>query len=305
MSPAHDGQLFILAFDHRGTLERGIFGIKDRPPTKTEEKEIGNAKAVIFDAFLSARDSVPDPSGLGILVDEQYGSEIAREAAGRGIQFAVAAEASGSPEFAFAYGDDFGAHIETLSPTYVKALVRYNPQGDLAVNQRSAGRLRQLCRWLADSTPRLLLEVVVPATPGQLAAVGGDIRRYDAELRPALMRGALEQLKGAGVEPAVWKVEGLERRDDHELLVAAGRQGGRIDARFLVLGRAASDDIVETWLRAAAPVGGYEGFAIGRTLWWTPLERHLAGQISREEAVAQIAARYSGMIEVYKSASAP
>src|SRR6476646_7780928 len=101
-------------------------------------------------------------------------------------------EKSGQNEFDFEFGEQFGDHIREFSPTFAKVLVRYNPGGDR----------------------EFLFELLVPAEPAQLAHFGGDADRYDRELRPDLMIEAIGELHAAGIEPDVWKIEGLDARGE-------------------------------------------------------------------------------------------
>jgi 5-dehydro-2-deoxygluconokinase len=107
-------------------------------------------------------------------------------------------------------------------------LVRYNPEGDPALNRRQAERLRRLSEYLRGrGQSRYMFELLVPAEKAQLDRVGGDTKRYDRELRPGLMVRAIHELQDAGVEPDVWKIEGLGRREDCATVVSAARRGGR------------------------------------------------------------------------------
>ena len=114
----------------------------------------------------------------------------------------------------------------------------------------------------------------------------------------------LAELQDAGVEPDIWKIEGLEAREDCELVVDQAQAGGRKDARCVVLGRGADLGRVAHWLKVAAPVAGYVGLAIGRTIWSEALSEHQAGRLEREAAIMQIAANYRQMIDVYADAAA-
>lgn len=301
MSSLQDSQLYILAFDHRGSFQ-GIFGIIGRDPTPAETEEMAKAKQLIFDGFLLAQKRAASPRGMGILIDERFAAHIAEQARERNVPFALGVEKSGQDEFAFEYDEDFGTHIEKFQPSFVKALVRYNPQGDHALNLRQAARLCQLVDWLQARPPRLLLEVIVPPTAVQLQFVDGDRLRYDREFRPRLMQEALLELHEAKVEPALWKLEGLERQEDCEQIASIARAGGRHNVGCLVLGRGADQGTVEQWLCTAAPVSGYEGFAVGRTIWSPPLTSYLRSDVSRSEAVQDIATRYLHAVEVYRRA---
>ncbi len=170
------------------------------------------------------------------------------------------------------------------------------------MNRRQAERLHELSEWLHENDRKFLFELLVPATDDQLESVGGDSDRYDAELRPELMRRAIEDLQQAGVEADIWKIEGVDERSDCEMLVRQARTGGREGVVCVVLGRGADDDKVDAWLRAGAPVEGYVGFAIGRSIWWDALKGFLDGSIEREDAAQQISRNYRRFIEVYSDA---
>ena len=99
----------------------------------------------------------------------------------------------------------------------------------------------------------------MPAEDAQLETVGGDADRYDAELRPELMRRAIAEIQDAGIEVDIWKIEGVDERSDCEMLVAQARTGGRDGVVCVVLGRGADDAKVDHWLAQAAPVDGFVG----------------------------------------------
>jgi myo-inositol catabolism protein IolC len=296
--------LYILPFDHRGSFETGMFGWKG-VLTADQTAQIAAAKQVIYDGFQKAvLDGAPREKG-GILVDEQFGAAILRDAAEKGITFACPAEKSGQEEFDFEYGEDFAAHIESIHPTFCKVLVRYNPEGDVTLNRRQADRLKRLSDYLHIANRSLFMfELLVPAEKGQLETVNGDKKAYDFKLRPALMAGAIEQLQNAGVEPDVWKIEGLDRREDCEKIVSTARAGGRNVVGCIVLGRGEDDQKVRTWLTTAASVPGFIGFAVGRTDFWDPLVAWLDKKTTREAAVNEIARHYREFVDLFQSAAA-
>ncbi len=302
MALGYDRPLYVLAFDHRGSFQRTFFGVTGEP-SPGEVARIADAKQVIFEGFLEALARGASREHGGVLVDEEFGADIARAARAEGLLFAMPVERSGQEEFDFAYGEAFGAHIEDFDPSFAKVLVRYNPEGDARVNARQAERLRRLSDWLHRRSRRFLFELLVPATDAQLAAVEGDPGRYDREVRPGLMVRAVRELQEAGVEPDVWKIEGLDRREDCEAVARAVRAGGRDGVACVVLGRGADEAAVEHWLRQGAGVPGYVGFAIGRTIWWDPLEAYVKGEAGREEAAGGIAANYLRFVGVYEEAA--
>src|SRR6202453_4628342 len=139
--------LYILPFDHRGSFETGMFGWKGAL-TAEQTAQIAAAKQVIYDGFQEAVVKGAPKAKGGILVDEQFGAAILRDASDKGFTFACPAEKSGQEEFDFEYGEDFAAHIEAFHPTFSKVLVRYNAEGDQALNKRQADRLRRLSDYL-------------------------------------------------------------------------------------------------------------------------------------------------------------
>jgi len=304
MSLGYSGKLYILAFDHRGSFQKKMFGIEG-DPTPEQTETIADAKHLIFEGLQKATEQGVDPHATGCLVDEQFGAPngIPSQAKESGLLLAMPVEKSGQDEFDFDYGDDFGAHIEQFDPDFSKVLVRYNPDADREMNRRQAERLKRLSDWLHEHDRKFLFELLVPAEEAQLKGVGGDEERYDAELRPELMRRAIEELQDIGIEADIWKIEGIDTREDCERIVQTCRRDGRDGVICVVLGRGANDEKVDHWLRQGAPVTGYAGFAIGRTIWWDALKGYLDGDLQREDAAAQIARNYMRFVEVYDEAA--
>ena len=304
MNIGYDKPLYIQPFDHRGSFQTKMFGWKG---TLTEEQiaQIAAAKQVIYDGFKAALAAGVPKEKAGILVDEQFGAAILRDAAAKGYTTACPAEKSGQDEFDFQYGEDFGKHIETFNPTFCKVLVRYNPEGDEALNRKQSARLKRLSDYLHSESHRLFMfELLVPAEKAQLDRVNGDKKAYDLEIRPGLMARAIEQLQDAGVEADVWKIEGLDRREDCEQIVKVAHRKGRDKVGCIILGRGEDDKKVYEWLTTAAKVPGFIGFAVGRTVFWEPLVEWRDKKITREAAVTEIARRYQGFVDVFEKARA-
>jgi myo-inositol catabolism protein IolC len=303
MKPGYDQKLYILAFDHRGSFQKKFFGIEGEPDPE-QTAMIADAKHLIFEGLQQAVAAGADASVTGVLVDEQFGGSVPEEARAQGLKLAMPAERSGQNMFDFQYGEDFAKHIEQFDPDFVKVLVRYNPDGDAQENSEQVAKLKRLSDWLAAHDRRFLFELLVPAEEAQLQAVDGDTDRYDAELRPELMRRTIAALQDAKLEVDIWKIEGVDERSDCEMLVAQARSGGRDGVVCVVLGRGADDAKVDQWLQAAAPVDGFVGFAIGRSIWWEPLKAYVDGKIDRAAGARKIAENYLRFIAVYERAKA-
>ena len=304
MNIGYDKPLYIQPFDHRGSFQTKMFGWKGTL-TDAQTAEIAAAKQVIYDGFKDALTAGVPKEKAGILVDEQFGAAILRDAKAHGYTTACPAEKSGQDEFDFEYGDEFAKHIEAVDPTFCKVLVRYNPEGDETLNRQQSARLKRLSDYLHSESHRLFMfELLVPAEKAQLDQVNGDKKAYDLELRPGLMARAIEQLQDAGVEADVWKIEGLDRREDCERIVAGARRKGRDKVGCIILGRGEDDKKVYEWLTTAAKVPGFIGFAVGRTVFWEPLIDWRAKKMTREAAVAEVARRYRQLVDTFENARA-
>ena len=292
--------LYILPFDHRGSFQTKLFGWTGQL-TAEQTAQIADSKDVIYEGFLTALKSGVPEQKAGILVDEQFGLAIHEDASKHGYTRACPAEKSGQAEFDFEYGQDFAAHIEKIRPTFCKVLVRYNPEGDRALNVRQAAKLKQLSDYLHDkSTSFFMFELLVPPEKEELEHLEGDKNAYDHELRPRLMAQAIEELQNAGVEPDVWKIEGLDRRTDCENIVRIARRGGRDKVGCIILGRNETDEKVREWLVTASTVPGFIGFAVGRTCFWNPLVDWLAKKITRDDASKEVGRRYLSFVEGFE-----
>jgi myo-inositol catabolism protein IolC len=309
--------LCLLAMDHRASLARDVYGVPEPDAELTDR--IRRDKQHIFAGLLEVRRDHHARAHLGVLVDEHYGSEVARRARALGVPLAMPVEASGHPWFTPEYGSlDDGRwleHLEAFAPQVVKVLVRDNPDLDPDPRRAQLEQLATLGSRLDRVRYRFMIELLVPATADQLRSCGGDPDRYDAELRPGLTEQVITEFHRGGVAPDLWKVEGLETTQAAIDVVAAARHGlddaagpadTRLDqARCIVLGRDAPADRLDRWLTTAAGVDGFVGFAIGRSIWEPPLRAHLAGQIGGTDLSHQVAANLTHYLEVYLRARRP
>lgn len=302
MKIGYNRPLYVLPFDHRHSYVSGLFHFTP-PLTPHQRAAVIDSKRLIYDGFKEAIRTGLPKDRAGVLVDEEFGADILRDAVRDKYVTAMSTETSGSAEFEFEYGTAFAAHIEAFAPTFAKVLVRYNPEDDAALNQRQTARLKELSDYCHRTARLFMFELLVPATPEQMARVGGEQSRYDLELRPGLLLATIKALQTAGVEPDVWKIEGLDLREDCQRVVALARRDGRTDVGCIVLGRGADEAKVVEWLETAASVPGFIGFAVGRTSFWDPVADYLAKHIPRNEAVNRIAMRYNEWASIFERAS--
>lgn len=299
MTLGYTSPLYLLPFDHRHSYVTGIFQFT-APLTGDEHNIVAESKRVIYDGFLQALgEGVPSPRA-GILVDEEFGASILRDAIERGYVTALSTEKSGSDEFDFEYGTRFAEHIESFGPTFAKVLVCYNPEGDAALNGRQTARLAQLSDYCRTAKQRFMFELLVPATTAQMDRAEGNKQIFDRRIRPELMLQTIRALRDAGVEPDIWKIEGLDRREDCERVVEMARRDGRGHVSCIVLGRGADETKVVSWLETAASVPGFIGFAVGRTTFWDAVADYEARRVTRQEAVIRVAHRYREWATIFE-----
>jgi myo-inositol catabolism protein IolC len=303
MQPGYDKPLYLLPFDHRNSYVRGMFDYT-MPLDVVQQAVVEDSKQLIYEAFLIALQGKVPKEAAGVVVDEEFGANILRDARKRGYVTAASVERSGTDEFQFEYGDAYADHIEAFDPTFAKVLVRYNTGDDAPMNLRQVKRLASLSAYCLRSGRRLMLELLVPPTQPQLQKVQGDKSAYDTRLRPGLMRDAMRALQNAGVEPAVWKIEGLDKAEDCERTVDVAQRDGRDSVTCIVLGRGADDAKVRGWLQTAAAVKGFTGFAVGRTSFFDAVADFESRKSPREEAAQRIATRYARWVAIFENARA-
>jgi myo-inositol catabolism protein IolC len=302
--PVPDSELFILAMDHRDSLAKDLYGISGEP-SKADRDRIAAGKLLIFNGLVAALAVDDETRGeAGVLVDERYGAAVAAQTPARGITLAMPIERSGQDVFTFEYGADWLEHVEDFDPAHVKVLVRDNPQAEAGNRRIQFDRLATVSSALHDAGRSFLFELLVPATGEQLASVGGDALRYDTDVRPDLTVRVIADMQSAGVEPHIWKIEGLETAAAAAAVVEVARAGGRDAVRCIVLGRDAPRERLDKWLDIAAATDGFCGFAIGRSIWEQPLAEHLAGRLTGDDLADRVASAYLHFATTYRAASA-
>jgi myo-inositol catabolism protein IolC len=291
-------QIFALAFDHRNSLRRDFMHLTGQPAPEQHSTMVA-AKGVVTDALIEAAPQV-SPDTPVLLIDHEYGGQFVPRAQAAGVKVAMPVEESGQAELRYLCDGHPERVVDAHHPDYVKVLIRYNPGGDTAMNARQRGRLRQLSDWLDGRPERLMLELLVPPEPAQLAAVADDQSRFDRETRAGLTVTAIDQIADDGLRPALWKIEGPESREDAARIAEAVRSADP-DTGCLVLGRGADDAAVRRWLAIAAVTEGFTGFAVGRTIWWDAL-RAFTADGDADSAVRAVTARYLDLVRYYRAA---
>jgi len=290
-------QLYILPFDHRATFSKGLFGYQE-PLTKAQHNRVKAAKQMIWQAFVNVWSKSKNKEALGILVDEEFGSEIQKAAATLDAVRILTTEKSGQNVFDFEYGAKFGEHIVKFKPDYAKVLVRYNP-ADKEANKIQLKNLKKINDFCAKKNIGFLFELLVPATATQLKNYKTK-EKYDLKLRPILTRKAIFEIRKAKIEPDIWKLEAMSSKSDWQKLIDVVKTQNKKDAKIIVLGRAGSKALVSFWLKTASGFEDIIGFAVGRTIFFPPLQKYLKKELSKAQAINLIAKNFQYFIELWR-----
>ena len=284
-------RLFLLAFDHRQSLRTILeeAGHSDATP---------EVKGLVADGFARALLSVEDPRAAGILIDFEVGADVASRAREQGWVFALALEESGRRQLGISF-DRVEHALKSYQPTFGKVLIRYNPGDPEEERRRQADLVRAVGQLCSERGAGLMLELLVPPLPTDVARTGGSLRLFDSELRPHLTVDAVNQIRSQGIHPAAWKVEGFSHPNHYHAVSAAILEGAKVAPLILTLGRGAELETVRGWLEASAGVPGYSGFAVGRSVWQEPVLAVLSGSIPRWRGVEEVAERYLDLIGVF------
>lgn len=302
----YDRPLFVQPFDHRGSFTKGFFGLKGQPEINTRHDQhspVADAKTLVYRGLLHSIELGVARETLGILIDTQFGSAIIADAKAKGIPVSVCVEKSGQDIFDFEYGECWQDHLRFIRPDIVKVLVRHHPHVDPAGRREQMARLKLISDWIhAHDDTYYMFELLVPALTDEDKSFGD---RYDTERRPGLMIEAIRELQDFGIEPDIWKIEGLERAEDAVAVAAQTRNTpARANVGNILLGRGADKASVHRWLQVAAPLDGYIGFAVGRTNFSEPLKKYLAAPspATAQAAVEEIGRNFKECVDIWLAA---
>lgn len=292
--------LYILPFDHKTSFITKLFGWDYAALTPEQRAAVADTRMMTYEGFEKALAMGIPKAEAAVLTDEEFGDGVLRAAAKKGFATMVTTEKSGQEMFTFEYGTDWQGHIEKYTPLFIKALIRYNPEGDKEVNKKQLEALQPFVAYGREKGYKVLFEPLIPATQEQLETCKGDKITYDTQLRPQLTVQMIREFQEAGVDPDVWKIEGFTKSSAYEQVVTQARSGEeRSEVGVIILGRGGDMAHVDEWIRAGAAVDGVIGFAVGRTVFYDPIEKFHKGELSREAAVKEIADNFYHFYTVF------
>ena len=294
----YNKKLFILPFDHRSSFMK-LFGFTNPQLTPEEKEIISFAKKIIYKAFEEAVSLGVPKEQAAILVDEEYGDKIIQDAINQKYNVILTTEKSGQKEFTFEYGDEFERHIEKYKPSFVKALIHYNPNDDPLSKMRQQQKLEILSNYCHQNSYKFLLELLVTPTEQQFKSVNGNIELYDTQIRPDLTVKAIQELQNSNIEPDIWKIEGMESQDSYKIVVLQVQKGERRNVGIVISGRGEVQDKVKEWIKAGRKIKGVIGFAVGKTIFWEPLIEYKNGKIEKEKVIETVSSNFLHFYHIF------
>ncbi|NCN07329.1 DUF2090 domain-containing protein [Candidatus Falkowbacteria bacterium] len=285
-----DKQLLILPFDHRSSFSKNILGISGKLNLK-QKKEISDLKKIIFEGFLTVYKKYDIKDYFGILVDEEYGLSVLKQAKKNKAIVCLPVEKSGQKELKFEYGSAFGLHIKKINPDYVKVLVRYNPLNK-EVNKKQLARLKTLGDFCAKNNYKIILELLVPPTEYDLKKSKTE-DKYNNTLRLKRSVGAIKEIKKF-LAVDTWKLEYFSQAGWRKIIRTVGK-----NSKIILLGRGENKAVVDGWIEDAAGFSQIVGFAIGRTIFLEELKKYHAGKITKKTAILKISNNFDYFVKLW------
>jgi len=267
----------VFAFDHRMQLE----AMEGASP-----ENISEFKKLCLEAALKVQDGRP---GYGILCDSRLGRDALFAAAGTGLWIGHPVEWPGSrpltlePEI----GPDFGGLSEWPLEHVVKVLCFCHPDDDAATRAAQEDTITRLFHACRRNRLEMLLEII----PSKVGPV-------DDQTSARLIRRFYE----IGIFPDWWKLEPFTTDAAWAAACAAITENDPHVRGIVVLGLDAPEEDLAVSLRLAASHELVKGFAVGRTIFAEAARAWLAGQITSEQAVAQMESRYARLCRIWDEA---
>ena len=271
--------LRVFAFDHRMQLEE----MAGYTPAKG-----GAFKGLCLKAALQVADG---GNGYGILCDNRIGRAALHAASGSGLWIGRPAEWPGSRPLALEpeLGADCGGLQEWAREDVVKVLCFCHPDDDAAMRAQQEAKVAELFTAARRNGLDFLLEII----PSKVGPVD--------DMTTARLIG---QFYAAGIYPDWWKLEPMQTRAAWQNAIDAIEAHDRHTRGIVVLGLDAPEAELAASFKVAAGFPLVRGFAVGRTIFGAVARDWLAGTISDDAAVAQMAARYARLCEIWDAARA-
>ncbi|MER8749472.1 5-dehydro-2-deoxygluconokinase [Mesorhizobium sp. M1050] len=272
--------LMALACDHRVQLE-DVAAKAGANPARIEEFKVLAVKAAAKVA--AGRD------GYGMLIDEKYGRKAMFEFARHPFAWlGRPVELPGSRPLRFEFSQDIGSQLTEWPVDHcIKCLCFYHPDDPAALKEEQQQKLRALFEGARKVGRELLIEIIA-----------GKHGKLDDTTIPR----ALEELYALGIKPDWWKLEPQASSGAWAKIEAVILKHDPWCRGVVLLGLEAPQDELEAAFAATAKAPIVKGFAVGRTIFVHAAEQWLAGKMSDDEAIADMAQRFEQLTEAWLAA---
>ncbi|WP_256752523.1 5-dehydro-2-deoxygluconokinase [Mesorhizobium sp. Mes31] len=272
--------LMALACDHRVQLE-DVAAKAGADPARIRDFKVLAVKAAAKVA--AGRD------GYGMLIDEKHGRKAMFEFAHHPFSWlGRPVELPGSRPLRFEFSQDIGSQLTEWPVDHcIKCLCFYHPDDPAALKEEQQQKLRALFEAARKVGRELLIEIIA-----------GKHGRLDDTTIPR----ALEELYALGIKPDWWKLEPQASAGAWAKIEAVILKHDPWCRGVVLLGLEAPQDELEAAFAATANAPIVKGFAVGRTIFVHAAEQWLAGKMSDDEAVADMASRFEQLTEAWLAA---
>ncbi|SHM36165.1 bifunctional 5-dehydro-2-deoxygluconokinase/5-dehydro-2-deoxyphosphogluconate aldolase [Roseibium suaedae] len=273
-------EMRVFAFDHRIQLEEMA------DAAGVSHDKIGEFKGLCLKA---ARDVAGGRSGYGILCDSRLGREALYEAAGTGLWIGHPVEWPASrpltlePEL----GPDFGGLSEWPVEHVVKVLCFYHPDD---TDEMKADQEDTLIR-LFSAARRNRLEVLLEVIPSKVGPVDDETTAK-----------VIQRMYDIGLYPDWWKLEPMTTEKAWALACDAITRNDPNTRGIVVLGLDAPEEALAASFAEAARFDLVKGFAVGRTIFADAARKWLAGNMTSEDAISDMTARFTRLCRIWDDA---
>jgi 5-dehydro-2-deoxygluconokinase len=264
--------LMALAIDHRAQLE----AIADRHGAPRSRLE--HFKLLAVEAATKISGGQP---GFGMLLDSTYGQRALYKAAKAGFWLARPVEKPGSRPLDL---EPFNLAEWPITHT-VKCLCFYHPDDKEELKARQERELLRVSEAARAAGRELLIEIIAgkhgPLAEGTVAAV-------------------LSRLYELGIKPDWWKLEAQTSAAAWRAIEKTVETYDPYCRGIVMLGLEAPESELAAAFRVASSTTLVKGFAVGRTIFADAADKWLAGKMTDEGAVVDMAARFESLVSVWK-----
>ncbi|MEK1929363.1 MAG: DUF2090 domain-containing protein, partial [Pararhizobium sp.] len=270
-------QLMALAIDHRSQLEDLADGNADL---------LARIPAFKVLAVKAAERIANGRPGFGMLIDDKYGRE-ALFAAAKNKDFWIAKpiELPGSRPLQFEFSQDLGSRLIDWPVDHcIKVLSFYHPDDPAEMKVTQIAKLRSAFEAARKVGREILIEIIA-SKHGKL----------DDQTIPR----ALNQLYDAGLKPDWWKLEPQASRNAWAAIDAVIEKRDPLCRGVVLLGLEAPYEVLKEGFAAARTSKTVKGFAVGRTIFADASKAWLAGAMTDEQAIADMAGKFEALVNLW------